>query len=155
MYLQVGVKLFPSFLAADQDIAFKNDQDGSLLILVVHSGQTKAAEMVEHYLKNVQTIRNVPLQVHTVHLQDIQKYNARIIGGVFLAQPLENSLGELVEFCKIHKTLLFSPFKADVERGALGGMLITDKVQPLINRATMDESGIRIKSFFLKVAKLL
>lgn len=153
LLLGVGVKLFPSFLAADQDIVFKNEAEGTLLLLVVHSGQREVAEQAAQYLRTVKTVRDVPVRVLVVAIQELADLAPRKIAGILLAEPIHQDLETLIHFSREHKAILFSPFKGDVERGILGGLLVTDKVVPMVNLQAMEAAGIRIKPFFLKVAR--
>lgn len=52
-----------------------------------------------------------------------------------------------------HRIIIFSPFQGDVERGASGGILISDRILPYLNLETMHLSDIRIKPFFLRIAE--
>jgi hypothetical protein len=39
-----------------------------------------------------------------------------------------------------------------VERGATGGIVVSDRILPYVNMETVRQSEIRIKSFFLRIA---
>ena len=71
---------------------------------------------------------------------------------VFITEPLDQRLPELVELAGQQRVLLFSPFKGDVELGVTTGFQVTDKVLPLVNMASLKESKIQLKAFFLRIA---
>ncbi len=50
--------------------------------------------------------------------------------------------------------ILYSPFEGDVERGVTAGLSIEAKVLPFVNQRTLEASGVELKPFFLKVAKV-
>ena len=71
---------------------------------------------------------------------------------VFIAEPVEDRLPALIEFAARQRALLFSPFQGDVELGVNAGFKVTDKVLPMVNMASLKQSKIQLKAFFLRIA---
>jgi hypothetical protein len=71
---------------------------------------------------------------------------------IFLTQPLDERLPEIIKYAISRGIILFSPFQGDVEKGVLGGVHISDRVLPHINASTMKSAGINIKQFFMRVS---
>ncbi|MBK9654431.1 MAG: hypothetical protein IPO66_02775 [Rhodanobacteraceae bacterium] len=75
--------------------------------------------------------------------------------GLFLATPLtETQLARAVDWSIRNQVILYSPFEGDVERGATAGLSIEAKVLPFVNQHTLSASGVELKPFFLKVARV-
>jgi hypothetical protein len=47
----------------------------------------------------------------------------------------------------------FSPYEGDIERGVQGGIAVEARVRPYLNLTALRNAGIRLKSFFMEVAK--
>ncbi len=148
-----GLDLFPSMLAADQDIASKTGPDGKLLLILKYINDKGAAEEMARHLKKVNTIRGIPIRIELSNHNSLENYKDTQIAGVFIAQKLTDSPSDIIHFGKKQHAIIFSPFKGDVEAGISGGIVIVDRILPYINITTMRLSGIRIKPFFLRVTK--
>ena len=71
---------------------------------------------------------------------------------LFISEPLDGRLGELVGYSQARRALLFSPFEGDVGKGVATGLHITDRVRPLVDMESLRLSKIQLKAFFLRVA---
>ncbi len=148
-----GLDLFPSLLAADLDIAHKQD-DGTLLLVLVYVDDREAAEeMARHLREEIGTIRKIPIRVELTDDPQLSRYAERPPAGIFLTQRLRHRLAALIRYGRDHRVIVFSPFAGDVERGVAAGILISDRILPLINVEAIAASGIRFKSFFLRIAE--
>ena len=155
-----GLKLFRSVLAADRDLNRKQSIDGSLLVLMVYA---QNADLVKQYGRDLQKlgvgakkgrIRNFPVRVKVIHYSELSQYAERRIAGVFLGEPApEDVIPKLVNFGINKPVVVYSPFHGDVHKGVLVGLVIDTRIHPLINMDTLKASKIRLKSFFLKVAR--
>ena len=84
----------------------------------------------------------------------LDSIQSRVPAGIYLAEVLyDKELSRLVEYGIEKGVIVYSPFDGDVNRRILGGLVVETRVRPYINLHTMRESRIRIKQFFLKVAK--
>ncbi|MCK0506628.1 YfiR/HmsC family protein [Aromatoleum anaerobium] len=151
--IAVGLNVFPTFLAADQDIAAKRAGEGPLLLLVVHRDEPGLAERSADGLRDKGTIRGIPLKVEAVALSRLAHYADADVAGVFVVQRLGEDLPQLLAFGRRHKLLTFSPFEGDVEKGIAAGIVVGDRVLPYVNLAAAAAAGIRIKPFFLRIAE--
>lgn len=147
--VKAGVRVFRTILAADSDIAGKLGPDGSLLLLLIGD----SASGLEGSLK--ETISGHKTSVKAISPDELSAYASQAVAGVFLADPTgEDALRQAIRFGIDRKIVTYSPFEGDVEKGILGGLSIEATVRPFINMSTLRSSGMRIKPFFLRVAKL-
>ncbi len=149
----VGIKLFPAVLAADQDIGDKRPADGILRLLLVHRDESALAERIGDMLRDRGHIRDMPIAVEVLTVDDLATYPGAQAAGLFVAQRLGDELISVRAFGLRHRLLSFSPFEGDVERGITAGMVVSDRVLPYLNIGAVEAAGLRIKPFFLKIAE--
>jgi hypothetical protein len=136
--LSVGIKLLPACLAADQALEQRQTPTGELRILVVYQEDPAAAAAVAERLRHQPPIRRLPPP------------GGAPLAGLLLAEP---GLPPLSGLARELKTLVFSPFVGDVERGAVAGIHVSERILPYVNLAQARRAGIRFKPFFLEVAQ--
>jgi len=158
--VKAGIKLFRTILAADIDISKKISTDGSLLLLLVYTDDKENADKLAELLKKSRTsgakstISNLPITVETTSEVSFQQYHERITAGIFITQPLlDEDLKSVIRYGIDRHIIIYSPYKGHVEDGVLSGLSVEASVRPYINIKTLQASNIRIKSFFMKVAK--
>lgn len=150
----VGLKLFPAFLAADEQIAAKRTPDGHLPLLLLYSDDREGAEQLAARLTAIDTVRGIPIRVKVVPYADLSQYRRRPVAGIFLTQWVDNGeLASVIRFGIQGRVVVFSPFKGDIKRGVLAGLFVSDRILPYINMETLRDSGLRMKPFFLEIAK--
>ena len=151
--IQVGIKLFPSLLAADRDIKSKRgESEGPLRLLVLYDDRREAADRTAERLREVEKVRGIPVEVEVVAVDSLAEHTAAPFAGLFITQRLGNGLDGVIDVARERHVVLFSPFEHDVERGVLGGVLVSDRILPQVNVRAMQQAGIRLKSFFLRIA---
>jgi hypothetical protein len=157
---KAGIKLFRAMLAADLDISEKAGADGSLALLIVYNTDSNRPEELALDLNKggksgkPVLIRKRPVKVQISNNASLSQNLNSSFAGIFVAEPLkEETLRQLISYSINHKIILYSPFEGDVERGVLGGISVEAKVQPYVNLKTLEQSGIRIKPFFMRVSK--
>ncbi len=149
----VGLDLFPSLLAADRDIAAKVGPDGKLLLVLVYRDNRENLQSFVDRLRAVGTIRNIPIRIECRHVP-LQGYERVVPAGFFIIERLSRAeVRQVARFGEEHRVVTFSPFAGDVEEGIMAGIFITDRIQPYVNLATMQRASIRLKPFFLRIAK--
>ena len=149
----VGLDLFPSLLAADRAIASKAGPDGKLHLFLVYRNDQESLEPFVDHLRRVGAIRNIPIQITCVRfpLNDTKEV---VPAGLFIIERLSRAeVRQVARFGEEHQVVTFSPFAGDVEEGIMAGIFITDQIQPYVNLATMQRASIRLKPFFLRIAK--
>lgn len=152
--LNVGIKLFPACLGADLALADKLDADGELRVLVVHDQNPAHADSTVRQLRQLGKIAGYPLRVASTALSVLERQANEHIAALFIVSPgLPEQL--FSDWVQNHQTLVFSPFAGDVERGAVAGVFVSDRILPLINNAAAARAGIRFKPFFLRIAEQL
>ncbi len=181
--IMAGLDLFPSFLAADQDIEQKRTPDGTLLLMLIYPGMKEAAEKLARQvgqgthspdggmflelvypemkedaeklagqLTGAGRIRGLPVRVETLSDEAFSRYAGPAPAGVFLAYHIPD-IDPIIKYCRARGILLISPMDGDMARGAMGGVYIRDRILPHVNMAAVKAAGVRLKPFFLKVAK--
>ena len=150
--LKAGLDLFPSLLTADLDITKKQGSDGFLRLLLIYTDNKSRALEMSRTLMALKKIRGIPIRVDISNELNMSSFREDPPAGIFITQPLGSELNDVVKYAIDNHIILFSPFKGDVEKGALGGLHISDRVLPFINMASMKSSGIRIKQFFMRVS---
>lgn len=151
--LRIGLKVFAAVVAADQDLAAKHTEDGRLRLLLVYlDDRARAVELVTR-LQQVGAIRDRPIQARAVALDDLPASTDEPLAGIFLVQWLNHRLPEAVTFARQRGTILFSPFKGDIENGVMSGLSVRDRILPYVNPGALQAAGIELKPFFLEVAR--
>lgn len=148
----IGIDLFPSFLASDQNIHNKIGEDKQLHIVIAYQYDQNTAIDMANRLKDLGKIRGIPIKVYISTENEIEYSKDQNIAGIFIAEsmiPLRSIIKKSIE----QSFIVFSPFEGDVEKGVTGGMYITDRIVPYINVKTLLLAKINMKSFFLKVSK--
>jgi hypothetical protein len=149
--LHIGVNLLPAIIAANKSLA-ATDPDQNLPIYLVYREDPDQAKYLEQHINRIGGIRNRSLDVMTITLDELLASEPPRLAVVFITEPLDQRLPDLVQFARHQRALLFSPFKGDVERGVATGFQVTDKVLPLVNMAALKQSKIQLKAFFLRIA---
>lgn len=156
--VRTGARLFRSLLAADTALKDKLAADGALLVWV-YSADGRLGEEMRNLLSPPgdpakSRVRGYPLDIRVLdRLPGAADRSAPM--GLFLASPPPaGALPELVRWAVASRCILFSPFEGHVEQGVTAGLAIEAKVQPFLNRQSLEASGLVLKPFFLKVAKV-
>jgi hypothetical protein len=151
--INVGYKLFPSFLAADININKKQGEDGKLLLLVLYSDKQQFADSLAQELSATGTVRNISLRVEAVAFAALPQYKNRKVAGLFISQKISSDIDTIIAFARVKNAIIFSPFKGDVKKGISCGFSVTDRVEPFINVSALRLAKIKLKQFFMRVAK--
>ena len=158
--VQVGVRLFRSLLAADTALEQRADSEGRLLVLVFYASDASRAGSVARQLgtppegQSTAMVRDMPVVLELTSDSTFSAYATRQPAAIFVAEPLkDDTLRALVRYGVDHRLIVYSPLAGHVEKGVLGGISVEAKVQPYLNRATLQASGVTLKPFFLQVAK--
>ena len=149
--LQIGIGLLPAIMAADQTLAAGGSVAG-VAVYLVYRNDWHVAEQLRAHLEHVGTIRQNPVVPVVLTLDELLDENPAPHSAVFIAEPIDSRLDELIEYTAERRQLLFSPFKGDVERGVATGFRVGDKVLPHVNLAALKRSNIQLKAFFLRIA---
>ena len=148
-----GIDLFPSFLAADSDIAEKKGSDGALHLLLVYKNRQDLAENMRTHLEKVKKVNDIPIRIRITGIDDLNDRVEPSLAGIFLVERIGDEIETVIRLGREHRAVVFSPFAGDVERGVSSGMVITDRILPYVNVEAMRLSGISIKPFFLRIAE--
>ena len=155
MRAEVGLKLFHAMMLADQDAAARADADGILTVLMVYTDDENQARYLATTLEHdITPIHGLQVNIRIMALARFRTISDLRPMAIFITQHLQDAdLQKLVQLSIRQRVLLFSPFEGDVEQGVLGGLSVRTSVRPYINMHTLRQSGVRIKPFYLKVAR--
>lgn len=149
--LQIGINLLPAIVAANQSLA-ATDINRHLPIYLVYREDRYQAEQLKPRINQFGKIHGRALDVMMISLAELLASEPLALSVVFIVEPLDQQLPDLVRFAQQQRLLLFSPFAGDVERGVTAGFQVTDKVLPQVNMASLKQSKIQLKAFFLRIA---
>lgn len=155
--VRAGARLFRALLAADTALETKTAPDGALHVVMLGSDPRLAGDLAVLVVPPEEgdkaRIRGLTVRVD---IRDaLPAEGSPLPVGIFLATPQSpRELERLVRWGIAHHVILYSPFEGDVEHGATAGISIEATVQPYLNAGTLEASGIDLKPFFLKVAKV-
>lgn len=155
--ISAGAKIFRALLAADMDIARKTTSDGRLRLYLLYLDNQTNAEIVAQTFADHNSevrIRQLPVKVEILSYSEFLAQQRGRPAGVFLTQVLgEQELAAIIEYTNRLNIVLFSPFIGDVERGVQSGLAVEARVRPYLNMGALRSADVRLKPFFLKVAK--
>lgn len=154
--ITTGAKIFRALLAADVDIAQKVNSDGKLRLCLLYLNDAGKAEIAAATLRNRDDtrIRNFEVDLEILPYSGCVGKNAKGLAGIFLTQALsDEQLKTLMECAKTNRIVVFSPLEGDVRRGVHGGIAVEARVRPYLNMKALHDSHLRLKSFFMRVAK--
>ena len=154
--ITAGAKIFRALLAADVDIIHKTGSHGELRLCLLYSSDTGNAEVAAATLLNRDDprIREMKIQIEILPFAECIADPKGQFAGVFLTQRLNaQQLQTLMTFANTRHLVVFSPFQGDVERGVQSGIAVEARVRPYLNINALRAAQVRLKSFFLRVAK--
>lgn len=155
--VSAGLRLFKAMLAADLDLERRLDEGRLLVVFYYIDDPGAARELAERFQGDNEggKVRNLPVTVIVADAAGLAELGDRKPAGIFLAEPpADKALMALIKSSADRKTILYSPFEGHVEKGVLGGIAVEAQVRPYVNRRALEASGIRLKTFFLKVTKV-
>ena len=149
--LQIGINLLPAIIAANKAV-ISSDPDTELPIYLVYDTNQHLAEQLQLRLAKLGAIRDRQLVITSLPLDLMLELEPGHPSSIFIIEPFDDRLKELIEYSQERRALLFSPYQGDVERGVNAGFQVTDKVLPLVNMSSLKQSKIQLKAFFLRIA---
>lgn len=154
--VRAGARLFRSLLAAEIGLEQKTGPDGRLHVLLL-GGDAAAHREIGSLIVPPGAGPSAKIRGIVVHV-DARTQLPKAVGdtaAVFLGSaPSATELERILRWAGTQGVLVFSPFEGHVERGVHAGLSIEAKVQPYVNEAALKRSGIALKPFFLRVAKV-
>lgn len=150
--VRTGARVFRTLLLADVGLAHKAGVDGKLDIAIYASAGAGIDDIAPLIVPEGAGAKGPAIVLR--RLDALSETTAPPVG-LFLASPLAGSeLTRLIDWSIRHRVILYSPFEGDVERGVTAGLSIEAKVLPFVNQRTLSASGVELKPFFLKVARV-
>ncbi len=152
MRRQLGIEQLPLVIAANKDLGAQDSSEPLSILLLYRDSPQVAEQLKQRLLKTVPVIRGRELDVRGISLEDLFAENPSSLSSVFLAEPLDDRIDEVIRYAETKRLLLYSPFKGDVERGVAAGFKVTHKVLPMVNTRALQRARIQLKAFFLRIA---
>jgi len=154
--VRAGARLLRSLLAADIGIAGKTAQDGRLHVVVLGGDARMQREVIGLIVppQGGAGARIRGLDVSIEARNQLPAGTDETVAVFLAAVPEAAELDAVLRYAKRPGVIVFSPFEGHVERGIHAGLSIEAKVRPYVNEASLRESGIALKPFFLRVAKV-
>jgi len=153
--IRVGLNLFRTFVAADQSL--ETTADGRVPIAILYLQSERDARQLQQQLQQtLPSVQGRPVVIETLSLQQLKQrmQQQQPPAALFVSERLQDHERELLVRCTVQDGVaVFSPFEGDVEQGILGGLSVEAAVKPTINIATLRRSDVRIKRFYLSVAR--
>ncbi len=149
---QLGIEQLPLVIAANQDLGAQGISDPLPVMLIYRDNPRVAEQLRQTLLKTVTAIRDRQIEVRSLSIEELLVENPPSLSSVFIAEPLDARLDDVIRFAENNRLLLYSPFKGDVERGVTAGFKVTHKVLPMVNIKALERAGIQLKAFFLRIA---
>lgn len=154
--ITAGARIFRALLAADVDIHRKTNRRGELRLCLLYLDDTGNADIAAATLGNRDDsrIRKMRIRIEILPFAKCFAGNQAQFAGIFLTQRLnEEQIQILMAFAKAQHMVVFSPFEGDVERGVQSGIAVEARVRPYLNTGALRDAQVRLKAFFIKVAK--
>lgn len=150
--LMAGLELFPSFLAADTEIKSKQNDTGSLQLVILYNTDKRTAERMASRLEQIGKIKSIPISTTVIKSRDFNPA-AMQPAGIFISQDNIANLNAIIRYGRQNSIITFSPFTKDLQQGVTGSISITARIRPQVNMNTLKQSHLRIKPFFLRISK--
>lgn len=150
--LEIGLSLLPAVIAANKNLNHYLSNNDTLSVYLVYQRDIQLATAIKSRIS-----KSVIIQKQNVKYQAISQSNLLVeenlnAAAIFIIEPAGSNLKELIGFSHDIKSLLFSPFKGDVEQGVATGFQVTDRVLPMVNIQSLEKTKIKLKAFFLRIA---
>jgi len=156
----IGVQLLRTMLASDLDLASKVAADRRLKLLLVYQHDAGAAESYAEELRQSGRgeekgrVRDWPIDVEITADAVALTRRSPAPAAIYVVEPLsDEQLQALVAYGVQNRIIVFSSVEGHVERGVAGGLDIGVRALPYVNSQTLQDSQLRLKELFLKIAK--
>lgn len=150
---QSGLRLFKALIAANEELE-AGANDGKLTVVFLYRDDLARARALGEGFASA-PVRGLPVAAAYFKDSDLEALAASRPAAVFLADaPEDKTLERLVAFSIQNKVILYSPFEGHVEKGVLGGLSVEAQVRPYVNLKTLAAANLKLKPFFMKVAKV-
>ena len=149
--LQIGINLLPAVIAANKGLT-NMPADRDVQVYMVYLANDHLAEQLNRSIGRIGLIKKRKLETRVISIDELLALEIQPMSTIFITEPMKGRLDELIEFSHTRRVLLFSPFKGDVSQGVATGFQVTDRVRPLVNLDSLQQSKIQLKAFFLRIA---
>ena len=154
--LKTYAKIFPKILAYDYNLKDKlYGQTIHLGILYDEHSHEEAKQLGELIRLYNPEINGFGLRVLLVHSAQFTRTPPAVSALLIMGEPADQDIYRQVREFAVHKSIIvFALRMEDVREYATIGLFFGKSIRPIINKQLMIESGIRLKTTFLKFAKV-
>lgn len=157
--VRAGARLFRSLLAAQTTLDTLVAADGKLHVVVFGHDESLEPEVADLIAAGSEagkgSIHGLPVTIDAVDDVTALSLKPQPAGVFLLSFQSDSNFNALARWSRTARIVLYSPFEGDVERGAMAGLSVEATVRPYLNLSQLRAAGIRIKPFYMKVAKVL
>lgn len=150
--LQIGINLLPAIIAANNNLTNQLDDENRLPVYILYKHNRDVAQKLAQQIRRVGHIHDYRLLVTTLAVDSLVLSDKIKPATIFIAEPMNDQLDEIIGVAQKNRMLLFSPFKGDIQRGVMTGFRVTDRVLPMVNLESLRQARINLKAFFLRIA---
>jgi len=159
--ISIGLRLFRTLLAADNNLEKKTTPDNQLKLLIISAELSNDNQHIADELFNIGRgakkgkIHGIPITISIITAAQLSDQHDSKVAGIYIADKLsEQQLQTVINFGVTHHAIVYSPFEGDVQNGVPAGLAVGVRVLPFININSLEKSQITIKALILKVAKI-
>lgn len=154
--VDISLTIFPRIVAVDNGFRSKlGPENKAQLIFLYVDEKDRATSLAEALKLKNKNIGGMGVSAKAVSLNDILSVNKEFNStAIFLSERLgDDDLKKIIKFSVERNRILFSPYAGDVERGAMVGISVTNRVKPFFNLATLKKSKIVINALLMKMSR--
>ena len=146
---RVGLNLVPAFVAAQKLV----NPPAVIDVWLVYQQHDEAVKEQDAYLRKRSIKQGSGLNFVLRKLSTLSKLKPKKGTLLVAVQRFDDQEFETFStYSRKNKLVNYSPYAGDVERGVVGGVLISDRIVPLLNMKALDQHGVSFKAFFMKVS---
>jgi ABC-type uncharacterized transport system substrate-binding protein len=154
--VDISLSIFPRIVAVDNNFREKLVLDNKVQLLFLYSNNEKRAEdLAVRIAKKARNIGGMNVMASAKNINSILGADQKIKPtAIFISERLsKDDLDKVMDYAASENRLVFSPFSGDVERGAMVGISVTNRVKPYFNLAALKRSNIVINALLMKMSK--
>ena len=155
--VDISLSIFPRIVAVDNDFREKLVDKNKVQLLFLYAENKKRAEnLAEKMEEENKNIGGMGVMVSAMSISSATKeQEEKKPTAIFISERLsDEDLKKVMAFAEAEKRLVFSPFSGDVERGAMVGISVTNRVKPYFNLHALRRSKVDINALLMKMSKI-
>jgi hypothetical protein len=155
--VDISLSIFPRIVAVDNDFREKLVDKNKVQLLFLYAENKKRAEnLAEKMEEENKNIGGMGVMVSALSISSATKEKEeKKPTAIFISERLsDDDLKKVIAFAEAENRIVFSPFSGDVERGAMVGISVTNRVKPYFNLTALRRSKVDINALLIKMSKI-